>query len=118
MALQAVGDDPGLELAEDLAPTSRPGTRGQLNRWQRVGVGLGLPALLLLVWSLAAASGVLSDRLLPPPAKVLASGRDFIFAPQRAALPGVVPFSGSARIHVAASLRRWSIAYAIAVAIG
>ncbi len=118
MAVHAVGDDPALDLAEDLAPTSSPATRGHLTGWKRVAVGLGVPALLLGTWWLAAATGVLSDRLLPPPAQVVDSARDFVFAPKRSVLPGVVPFAGSAGAHIGASLRRWSVAYVIAVGIG
>ena len=113
-----VHGEPELDLADGVIPSEAPETRHPLRGWRRWAVGLVLPVLLVGVWSLASATGRLSDRLLPPPSKVLDSARDFVVGERRAALPGVVPFSGSARQHITASLRRWSVAAAIAVAIG
>ncbi|MDQ4098097.1 MAG: ABC transporter permease [Actinomycetota bacterium] len=118
MTVQAVNGDPGLDLADDLAPTSGHAIRQPLSGWRRVLVGVSVPVVLIVAWCVAAATGVLSQRLLPPPADVLGSARDFVLAPKRPAIPGVVPFAGAAGPHLSASLGRWAVAYAIAVAVG
>ena len=110
--------DPALDVPDSVIPSEAPATRNPLHGWRKVVVGLALPALLLAAWGLASASGRLSDRLLPSPSKVLESGRAFLTGEKRATLPGVVPFSGAARDHVGASLRRWAVAAAVAVALG
>lgn len=118
MALREAEGDAGLDLGDVLGPSSDIATRQRLSRWRRVALGLAFPALLLAVWSVLSATGVISERLLPAPADVLRSGRDFLFAPKRAGVPGVVPFRGAALEHIRASVGRWGVGYAIAVGVG
>ena len=114
----ALREDAGLDLGDVLAPSSEVATRRRLSGWRRLAVGLALPVGLIALWSVLSATGVLSDRLLPAPADVVRSGRDFFMAPKRAAVPGVVPFRGAALEHVRASVGRWGVGYAIALAVG
>ena len=114
----ALREDAGLDLGDVLAPSSEVATRRRLAGWRRLAVGLALPSLLVAVWSVLSATGVLSERLLPAPADVVRSGRDFLFGSKRAAVPGVVPFRGAALEHVRASVERWAVGYAIALGVG
>jgi len=45
-------------------------------------------------------------------------GGDFVVAPSRAPVPGVVPFKGAAGRHIRASVGRWAVAYFIAAGVG
>ncbi len=54
----------------------------------------------------------------PEPAAVASSAQDFLFGDARPPIPGVVPFAGAASEHITASLRRWAVAYLLAIAIG
>jgi ABC-type nitrate/sulfonate/bicarbonate transport system permease component len=114
----AVREDAGLDLGEVLGPSSDIPTRRRLSGWRRVAVGLAFPVVLVALWSVLSATGVLSDRLLPAPADVLQSGRDFLFASKRSAVPGVVPFRGAALEHIRASVGRWAVGYGIALCVG
>jgi NitT/TauT family transport system permease protein len=118
MALREADGDAGLDLGDVLGPSSEIATRRRLSGWRRVAVGIALPAALLTVWSILSATGVLSDRLLPAPADLARSARDFVVAPQREAVPGVVPFRGAALEHIRASVGLWAVAYAIALCVG
>jgi ABC-type nitrate/sulfonate/bicarbonate transport system permease component len=118
VALREAEGGPGVDLGDVLGPTSDIATRRRLSGWRRVAVGLVFPAVLLAVWSVLSATGVLSERLLPAPIDLVQSGRDFVFAPKRAAVPGVVPFRGAAFEHARASIGRWALGYAIAVGVG
>lgn len=91
-------------------PRRVPGTR--------VLIGSAVPALLVGLWALASARGWVSPRTLPAPADVVDAGRRFFTGDTGRALPGVVPFEGAGLTHIAASVRRWVVAYAIAVLIG
>jgi ABC-type nitrate/sulfonate/bicarbonate transport system permease component len=114
----ALREDAGLDLGEVLGPSSDIPTRRRLSGWRRVAVGLAFPVVLVALWSVLSATGVLSDRLLPAPADVLQSGRDFLFASKRSAVPGVVPFRGAALEHIRASVGRWAVGYGIALCVG
>jgi ABC-type nitrate/sulfonate/bicarbonate transport system permease component len=118
MALREAEGDAGLDLGDVLGPSSDIATRRRLSGWRRVALGLAFPALLIAVWSVLSATGVLSQRLLPAPIDVLKSGRDFVVAPKRSSVPGVVPYRGAAMEHVRASVGRWAIGYAIALGVG
>jgi len=118
MALREVEGDAGLDLGDVLGPSSGIATRRRLSGWRGVAVGLALPALLLSVWSVLSATGVLSERLLPAPADLVRSAQEFVFAPSREAVPGVVRFKGAAVEHVRASVGLWVVAYALAVCVG
>lgn len=118
MSLQDVRGDAEIDVAADLAPSNAPATRVRLSGWRRWALGLLVPAVLLLGWWLASASGELSGRLLPPPGDVARSARDFFVGDARPEIPGVTPFTGAADVHLSASLRRLAVAYAIAVAVG
>lgn len=118
MALRGARGDALLDLGDVLGPSSDIATRRRLSGWRRVAVGLAFPAVLVTVWSVLSATGVLSDRLLPAPVDLLHSARDFVSAPTRAAVPGVVPFRGAAAEHVQASIGRWALGYALAVGVG
>lgn len=112
--------DAELDVATDLAPSSAPASavRKRLSGWRRWALGLVLPCVLVAVWAAAGATDQLSSRLLPPPTDVARSARDFFVGAKRPDIPGVVPFSGAAGMHLSASLRRLAVAYAIAVAVG
>ncbi len=110
--------EPALDVADGVVPSEALTTRNPFRGWRRAAVGLALPVLLLVGWGLASATGRLSDRLLPPPSRVLESGREFVVGEERAEVAGVVPFSGAARRHIAASGRRWAVAAGLAVVIG
>ncbi len=118
MALREAEGGSGLDLGDVLGPSSDIATRGRLSGWRRMAVGLALPAVLLALWSVLSATGVLSERLLPAPVDVLKSGRDFFAAPKRPAVPGVVPFRGAALEHIRASVGRWAVGYTIALGVG
>ncbi len=118
MALREVEGGAGLDLGEVLGPSSEIATRRRLSGWRRAVVGLALPAVLLTAWSVLSATGILSGRLLPAPADLARSFRDFVVAPQREAVPGVVPFRGAAAEHIRASVGLWTGAYVIALCVG
>ena len=118
MALREAEGDAGLDLGDVLGPSSDIATRRRLSGWRRMAVGLALPAMLVALWSVLSATGVLSERLLPAPMDVLKSGRDFFVAPERAPVPGVIPFRGAALEHIQASVGRWALGYAIALCVG
>jgi len=118
MAVREADSDAGVDLAEDLAPSSPTATRRRISGWRRVAIGLALPAVLVTAWAFLSSSGVLSDRLLPAPLELVHTARDFVVAPKRAGVPGVVPFKGAAAEHVRASVGRWVVAYAIALCVG
>lgn len=118
MAVREADGDLGVDLAEDLAPSSPTATRRRIAGWRRVAIGLAFPAVLVTVWAVLSATGVLSDRLLPAPLELVHSARDFVVAPSRPPVPGVVPFKGAAVEHIRASVGRWAVAYAIAVCVG
>ena len=116
MALREI--EGGLDLGDVLGPSSRIATRRRLSGWRRAAVGLAIPAVLVTVWSILSATGVLSEQFLPAPGDLVRSARDFLFAPKRAPVPGVVRFRGAAAEHVGASLRLWGIGYALALGVG
>ncbi len=118
MALREVEGDAGLDLGEVLGPSSEIATRRPLSGWRRVLAGLALPAVLLATWAVLSGTGVLSDRIFPSPGDLAHSAHDFVAAPRRAPVPGVVPFKGAAVRHIRASVGRWAQGYAIAVCVG
>lgn len=118
MALREAESGTGPDLGDVLAPTSEIATRRRLAGWRRIAVGLAFPVVLVALWSALSATGALSERLLPAPVDVLKSGRDFLFAPKRAGVPGVIPFRGAALEHVQASVGRWATGYALALCVG
>jgi NitT/TauT family transport system permease protein len=118
VSLQEIRGERGLELAAELAPTTRVPGRNPMGGPRRLLLGLAVPVLLVAAWAIASATGTLSPRLLPSPVDVLHSLRDFVFATRRPGIPGVVPFKGAAVDDVRASVGRWAVAYAIAVAVG
>jgi len=118
MALREVEGDAGLDLGDVLGPSSRIATRRRLSGWRRLAVGLALPAVLLTAWSILSATGALSENALPPPGDLLRSAREFVFAPSRPPVPGVIRFKGAAAEHVEASIGLWVVGYALAVCVG
>lgn len=93
-------------------PRSRSPHRG------RRALGLVVPAAVLAAWALVSATRVLPPTLLPPPWRVAQAFVEFVTPRDRAALPGLVPFSGAAWAHLSASLVRFAVAYALAVVVG
>lgn len=118
MALREARGDAGLDLGDVLGPSSEIATRRRLSGWRGVAVGLAFPTVVVTVWSVLSATGVLSDRLLPAPVDLLESGREFVFGSKDSAVPGVVPYRGAAVEHVQASVGRWAVAYTIALCVG
>jgi len=118
MLLRGVDDNAGLDLGDLFGPSSEIATRRRLSGWRRLAAGLALPAVLIGLWSVLSATGAVSDRFLPAPADLARTARDFVVAPKRPPIPGVVPFKGAAVEHVRASLGRWVVGYAIAVCVG
>lgn len=97
-----------------LAPGERPA--GQAGRVHLRG--LLVPALVVAVWWAVSALGLISPRVLPAPGAVASSAWDFVFAPRRAVLGGVVEFDGAAWLHLTASLARLLGAFGLAAAVG
>lgn len=118
MALREVEGDAGLDLGDLLGPSSEIATRRRLSGRRRVVAGLAFPALLLVVWSILSATGALPQRLFPTPVDLAHTARDFVVAPKRAPVPGVIPFKGAAAEHIRATVGRWAVGYAIAVCVG
>jgi len=83
-----------------------------------LAVGLAVPAVLLTVWAILSATGVLSARVMPAPGGLARSARDFVFAPKRPPVPGVIRFKGAAAQHIGASVRLWVVGYALALCVG
>ncbi len=81
-------------------------------------LGLVVPAALVAAWAVASGAGWISPRILPPPGEVLDAAWRFAFGSDTRSLPGVVPFEGAGGRHVAASLRRWVVAYLLALGVG
>jgi NitT/TauT family transport system permease protein len=117
MALREVEGEAGLDLGDVLGPSSDIHTRRPLSGWRRVAAGVALPAVLIGLWSILSATGVLSDQIMPAPAELARTGRDFFVAPKRAPVPGVVPFKGAAVEHLRASIGRLAVGYTIAVCV-
>ena len=89
------------------------------SRAARLAIGAVVPVALIVAWWAASRTGVLSARRLPPPGAVIDSSREFLFGGSGGTrVPGVIPFKGGASIHLPASIRRWLVAYALAVAAG
>lgn len=80
--------------------------------------GVLVPAALLAVWSGLAGLELVSTRLLPPPWDVVTALWEFLFAPARGVVAGVVPFEGAAVVHVTASVGRLALAFSVAAAVG
>ncbi|HVF13140.1 MAG TPA: ABC transporter permease [Acidimicrobiales bacterium] len=118
MALREVGGEAGFDLADVLAPSSAIGARRKLSRSRRVAIGVVFPMVVVAAWATLSATGTLPERRLPPPAAVARSARDFVVAPARPPVPGVVRFKGAAGDHVRASVGRWVQGYAIALVVG
>ncbi|MBW3547841.1 MAG: ABC transporter permease [Actinobacteria bacterium] len=111
----APGPDASVGLDEPepvITPTGRP------RRRRRRLLGLVVPALLVTVWALASAAGWVSPRLLPSPGTVVEAAWAFVAGGGGSTLPGVTPFDGAAGRHVGASVGRWLVAFALAVAVG
>ena len=107
----------GLGEVPPAVPARLPGARPR--RGARIAIGAAVPVLLVLAWWAASRTGVLSPRLLPAPGKVFESGRDFLVGERSGSrIPGVIPFEGGASVHVPASIRRWLVAYGLAVLVG
>jgi sulfonate transport system permease protein len=94
------------------------GRRRRRRRAARRALGLVVPLLLLGVWAAVSALGVIAPTILPPPLRVGQALVAFVTPRDSAGLPGIVPFSGAAGVHVAASVRRALTAYALALAVG
>ena len=107
-----------LDLGDVLGPSSGIETRRRLSRSRRVAVGLAVPAVLLVIWSILSATQVLSEQFLPAPGDLVRSARDFLFAPKRPPVPGVIRFKGGAAEHIGASVRLWAVGYALALCVG
>lgn len=98
----------------DMTDTSRPGRAfaGLAKRPARLTVpaprlllGLAAPAALLVLWELLIRFGVVTGRLTPPPSKIFAT-------------IGALASSGELATHVAATLARVGLGFAIGAAAG
>ena len=99
--------------------TATGGAGGETRpRRRRRSLGVVVPLLLLGAWLAMSASGSISTLLLPSPRQVASAAWAFFFADSRATLPGVVPFDGAGGHHIAASLARCLVSFALAVAVG
>lgn len=109
----------GVDLGALQLRSSRRRAGVQPTRGVRIAVGTVVPALLVLAWWVASRTGTLSPLLLPPPGRVLDRGGEFLFGHVGGTrVPGVIPFKGGAVVHLPASVQRWLVAYALAVAAG
>lgn len=77
------------------------------------GVGLILPALVLLLWFAATTWGGMPEYKLPPPQRLLLVLADFA-----AGGLGITPYSGTLWTHLLHSLRRVASGFALAAAWG
>lgn len=119
MVLRQVGGKTGFDLADVLAPSAIvPGPRRRLSRSRQVAIGVLFPLLVVAAWTILSASGAIPEQRLPPPVDVVRSARDFVVAPSRPPVPGVVPFRGAAGEHARASIGRWAEGYAIGLGVG
>lgn len=80
-------------------------------------LGLLVPVLLLLLWTVVGAAELIPATVFPPPWQVATAVRDFVVPTDGSVRPGIVPFSGAAWTHVSASIGRFAGAYALAVAV-
>ncbi len=77
---------------------------------------LALPAVLILVWQLAAVSGYLPPRMMPSPVKVAETAFDFVLGNSDS--PGAYAFSGSFIKHAWVSTLRVAQGFLLAVLAG
>lgn len=91
--------------ATTTAVRRRGSVRNLANGWARLGLGLLLPALILLAWQLSTAAGLFSPVQLPAPRAVLEAGTELI---ARNELFG----------HVAISTQRVLIGFVAGAALG
>lgn len=75
--------------------------------------GLVIPALVLIIWLLVTAKGMVASYLLPAPKHLALVGMDFIFGEWR-----LTPYSGSFWAHSTASLSRVLRGFLLAASIG
>lgn len=81
-------------------------------------VGLVLPVLLLLVWQGAVLLELRDRNRLPSPLDVLQAGQQFFLTAPVPVLGGTIPFTGAGWQHLAASLERTGVSWAVAVVVG
>lgn len=60
-------------LREPQAPGEAVATTRRRGRLSRIALGLVLPLLVLALWEIGAATGIVSTRLIPPPSEILAT---------------------------------------------
>ncbi len=99
-----------LREADEAPPPRRAGRRRAL--------GVVLPLILAGWWALVSWQGWVVETLLPAPWTVTVAGRNFFFGEAVETIPGVIPFVGAGWEHLAASLWRCLVAWALAVGVG
>ncbi|MFE0104636.1 ABC transporter permease [Streptomyces sp. NPDC059009] len=83
----------------------RAATRARRDAWRAIGLGLALPATLLLLWQAAAQGGAIDSLVFPPPTAI---------ASQALAMAG----DGELSTHVTATLGRLLPGYALGAGAG
>lgn len=74
--VQVAAEGRGVAPSEYVARSIRGSPRS--DRWRRLGLSAGLPLAILGLWQLTTALGLFTIVQLPPPAMVLAAGRDLL----------------------------------------
>ncbi len=106
-------------LERGLASATRTGPPPARSRPRpRRLLGVLAPVVLLALWAAASEGGLVSTRLLPSPLTVADALRAFFLGDSTVTLTGVVPFAGAGPDHLAASLARCAVSWALAVAVG
>jgi ABC-type nitrate/sulfonate/bicarbonate transport system permease component len=100
------------------APTRAGQAPQQARRRSRRALGVLAPVVLVAAWAVVSEVGLVSERLLPSPLTVATAMRAFFLGDSTVTLSGVVPFAGAGPEHLAASLGRCAVSWALAVAVG
>ena len=84
-----------------------------MKRWKFDPLALVLPALMVVLWYFASASGLLPAYKLPSPVDLF-----YVLADFATGAFGVTPYAGTLLTHLLCSLRRVACGFAIAAAAG
>jgi NitT/TauT family transport system permease protein len=86
--------------------------------WRFPWIALIVPVVLLTLWGVVSARGILPPGVLPSPWSVLRAGYEFIMPADVQPLPGVVTYRGAVLVHGIATATRVGVGYGLAVLLG